>query len=243
MKALILAAGRGSRMENHTEEKPKCLVDVNGQTLLSMQVASLRAAGINQIGLVTGYKAHLLDGFADKTFHNADWANTNMVHSLTMASSWLEAGPCIVSYSDIFYEPAAVSALINETAALSLTYDPNWAELWSARFEDPLSDAETFQLDSDNWLTDIGRRPETIEMVEGQYMGLLKFTPTTWEAMRKMLDELPAAARDKLDMTSALRALIQAGSRIKGVEYRGRWGEVDTSSDLAYYKEQFSSRR
>ena len=60
MKAIILAAGRGSRLKNLTDERPKCLVELHGKALLDWQLEALREAGIKKIGIVTGYKRELL---------------------------------------------------------------------------------------------------------------------------------------------------------------------------------------
>ena len=100
MKAIILAAGRGSRMKKLTEDKPKCLIKLNGETLLDSQLRVLSNAGIEEIAIVTGYKRELLTNRGTLEFHNARWAKTNMVSSLTCAKEWLEKEPCIVSYSD-----------------------------------------------------------------------------------------------------------------------------------------------
>lgn len=109
MKAIILAAGRGSRMKSLTDERPKCMVELRGKTLLEWQLAALRDAGIREIAIVTGYKRELLAEQGLVEFHNPRWAQTNMVSSLACAEAWLQDEPSIVSYSDIFYSPAAFS--------------------------------------------------------------------------------------------------------------------------------------
>ena len=60
MKAIILAAGRGSRMKLLTDETPKCLIKLRGKSLLDWQLSALRAAGITDIAIVTGYRRDLL---------------------------------------------------------------------------------------------------------------------------------------------------------------------------------------
>ncbi len=236
MKAIILAAGRGSRMENLTEAKPKCLVEIKGQTLLDMQINAIRAAGITEIGVVTGYKRELLSNRGLVEFHNSRWAETNMVSSLACAATWLEKEPCVVSYSDIFFEPEAVSGLINCEARVAVTYDLNWKKLWESRFGDPLLDAETFKLDSDGKLIEIGNKPETVEEIEGQYMGLLRFTPEGWKEVIRIRDGLGQADRDSMHMTGTLQLVIDAGLvPISAVQYSGEWGEVDNQTDLNYY--------
>lgn len=237
MKAIILAAGRGSRMKSLTDERPKCLVELRGKPLLEWQLESLRAAGISDIAVVTGYKRELLAGRGLSEFHNPRWAETNMVSSLACAESWLQGEPCIVSYSDIFYSPVAVQSLINCEAALAVTYDPNWLQLWTERFGDPLLDAETFRLSATKTLAEIGNKPQSVDDVQGQYMGLLRFTSEGWAEVVRLRAELSPQQRDSMHMTNTLQRVIDAGRvPIEAVAYTGEWGEVDSSEDLSVYQ-------
>lgn len=237
MKAIILAAGRGSRMKNLTDERPKCLVELHGKALLDWQLEALREAGITEIAIVTGYKRELLAGRGLAEFHNARWAETNMVSSLACAEAWLQAGPCIVSYSDIFYNASAVQALMNSQASLAVTYDPNWLQLWTQRFGDPLLDAETFRLTPSLTLAEIGNKPASVEEVQGQYMGLLRFTPEGWQEVLNIRATLTSELRDKMHMTGTLQRVIEAGRvSISAIPYSGEWGEVDTTEDLQSYQ-------
>lgn len=235
MKAIILAAGRGSRMKNLTDERPKCLVELRGKTLLDWQLEALRAAGIVEIAIVTGYKRELLTGRGLTEFHNARWAETNMVSSLACAQNWLQAEPCIVSYSDIFYSPMAVQSLMTCSASLAVTYDPNWLELWTQRFGDPLLDAETFRLTPEHTLAEIGNKPTSVDEVQGQYMGLLRFTPEWWAEVLRIRSGLTSEQRDKMHMTGILQKVIDAGRlAVVAVPYTGEWGEIDSATDLLH---------
>lgn len=237
MKAIILAAGRGSRMKNLTDERPKCLVELRGKALLDWQLEALRAAGITEIAIVTGYKRELLVNRGLIEFHNARWAETNMVSSLACAQDWLQAEPCIVSYSDIFYSPAAVQSLMTCEVSLAVTYDPNWLELWTQRFGDPLLDAETFRLTPGHTLAEIGNKPTSVDEVQGQYMGLLRFTPEAWAEVLRIRTELTSAQCDKMHMTGTLQKVIDARRvAIAAVPYEGEWGEVDFAYDLDAYQ-------
>jgi choline kinase len=237
VKAIILAAGRGSRMKSLTDERPKCLVELRGKPLLEWQLESLRAAGISDIAVVTGYKRELLAERGLSEFHNPRWAETNMVSSLACAESWLQGEPCIVSYSDIFYSPVAVQSLINCEATLAVTYDPNWLQLWTERFGDPLLDAETFRLSATHTLAEIGNKPQSVDDVQGQYMGLLRFTPEGWAEVVRLRSELSPQQRDSMHMTNTLQRVIDAGRvPIEAVAYTGEWGEVDSSEDLSVYQ-------
>jgi choline kinase len=237
VKAIILAAGRGSRMKSLTDERPKCLVQLRGKPLLEWQLESLRAAGISEIAVVTGYKRELLADRGLNEFHNSRWADTNMVSSLACAESWLEGQPCIVSYSDIFYSPVAVQSLMTSTASLAVTYDPNWLQLWTERFGDPLLDAETFRLTAANTLAEIGNQPHSVDHVQGQYMGLLRFTPEGWAEVVRLRAGLPPQQRDSMHMTNTLQRVIDAGRvPIEALAYTGEWGEVDSIEDLCVYQ-------
>lgn len=237
MKAIILAAGRGSRMKEMTENQPKCLTEVRGQSLLHWQLAALREAGIHDIAVVTGYQREKLADTKLFEFHNPRWMETNMVYSLACAQEWLQSGPCIVSYSDIFYDSKAVRSLIECSAPLAITYDPDWLRLWTKRFGNPLLDAETFRLNADGSLAEIGQKPKSVQEIEGQYMGLLRIEPKGWQEMEQVRANYAATERDKLDMTSTLNKVISAHViSIAAVPYRGEWGEIDSSIDLAVYQ-------
>jgi len=239
MKGIILAAGRGNRMKALTDKKPKCLVELNGKPLLEWQLTALRKAGIDEIAIVTGYKKEVLSGYELVEFYNPRWEETNMVSSLDCAREWLAVGPCIVSYSDIFYETSAVKSLMDSSAPLAVTYDPNWRELWEKRFGDPLIDAETFRLNTDGTLAEIGNKPDSVEDVEGQYMGLLRFTPQGWASAVKLRSALESKENDSMHMTGMLNGIIQKGILpITAIRNIGPWGEIDNQADLNLYLSQ-----
>ena len=236
MKAIILAAGRGSRMKNLTSDKPKCLVKLHGKPLLEWQLESMYKSGISEIAVVTGYKNNMLFSYNLVEFHNSYWASTQMVASLACASDWLENDQCIVSYGDIFYDKSAIQSLIHSNANIAVTYDPNWLQLWEGRFGDPLLDAETFRINTDGTLLEIGNKPKLTSQVQGQYMGLLRFTPDGWKEFQLTRNLVPLKKMNSMDMTETLQMFLQKSSmKIYTIPYKGTWGEVDTESDLQYY--------
>lgn len=238
MKAIILAAGRGSRMRGLTEDQPKCLVKLRGKALLDWQLGALLEAGISEIAIVTGYKRELLANRGLAEFNNPRWAETNMVSSLACAQEWLLSEPCIVSYSDIFYDASAVESLMMNAASLAVTYDPHWLKLWGKRFGNPMLDAETFRLNSDKTLAEIGNKPKSLQEVQGQYMGLLRFTPDGWHEVLRICAGLSPAERDRMHMTGTLQRVIEAGHiAIEAIPYELPWGEVDSAEDLLAYQE------
>jgi choline kinase len=220
------------------DDRPKCLVELEGKPLIERQMAALRGGGVEEIGVVRGYRAEMIDFPGLVYFSNERWAETNMVMSLAAAAPWLRAGPVIVSYADIFYRGELVRGLAEAAGELLITYDREWRRLWSRRFRDPLSDAETFRVDAAGRLVEIGGKTTRMEDIQGQYMGLLKFTPPAWSAVEALLAGLDPAASDRLDMTGLLRRLLAAGEISIGTfGTDGQWGEIDNPEDAALYQE------
>ena len=193
MRAIILAAGRGSRLGHLGDDRPKCFVKLDGKPLVEYQLAALRRGGVDEIGIVRGYRAEMIDFPGLTYFNNERWAETNMVMSLAAAARWLREQPVIVSYADIFYRSELVRGLAQASGELVITYDRRWRELWARRFADPLADAETFRLDEAGRLLEIGGKTNRIEDIQGQYMGLLKFTPAAWSAVERLLGDARSA--------------------------------------------------
>ncbi|GLY79629.1 phosphocholine cytidylyltransferase family protein [Actinoallomurus iriomotensis] len=236
MKGIILAAGRGSRLGPLTDDRPKCLVPLAGRTLLARQRSALAGAGVDDFALVAGYRAEVLAGDHWQVFIARRWAHTNMVASLRAATAWLRSAPCLVSYGDIVYSAETAARLAHAPGELAIAYDPHWLELWARRFAEPLEDAETFRRTEDGSLREIGGRARTVAEIEGQYMGLLRFTPASWGAVETVLGTLSPEQRDRLDMTGLLQLLLDAGQRIETVPCAGDWAEVDRRDDLELYE-------
>ena len=76
MRGIILAAGRGSRMGDLTDDRPKCLVELAGRSLLSLQRAALAAVGVSRTAIVRGYRGEMLEGMGMELFDNSRWAVT-----------------------------------------------------------------------------------------------------------------------------------------------------------------------
>jgi choline kinase len=230
MQAIILAAGRGSRLGDHTESTPKCLTRVCGRPLLEWQLDALRSGGADRITIVGGYRAEQLERSGVSLVRNEAWATTNMMSSLLCAREAFD-GPAIVSYSDILYGASIVSELFRRNEHVSIVYDRQWRSLWESRFDDPLDDAESFQIDDDRRITEIGRRAASTEEIHGQYVGLMRFSPEAfvWIEEHAGRAERPVA---ELDMTTLLRGLIEEGRPVHGVPIDGGWCEIDTPRDL-----------
>lgn len=243
-RAVILAAGRGSRMGKLTDNQPKCMVKLGNQALIDWQIKALKKAGIKQIYLIKGYLAdHFQPAGIYGSFENVRWNKTNMVSSLICGAQILKSNTSIISYSDIIYSKKIVKALIQKPGDIVITYDKKWLVLWRERFEAPLSDAETFRTNTDGALIEIGNRASDIEQIKGQYMGLLKISPVGWEKITEFLSEIPQSVIDKMDMTSLLKEMLKKKIVVHTVAVNGGWCEVDSKEDLNLYESMLKNGR
>jgi L-glutamine-phosphate cytidylyltransferase len=236
-RAIILAAGRGSRMGQATASRPKCLNKLAGKTLLDWQLSALKGAELNAITVIGGYRRELLQGDFN-VVANERWDKTNMVASLFCAQAY--EGNTIVSYSDIAYHPNHVKNLINSDGDIVITADKQWELLWKLRFENPLDDAETFK-SSDGRITEIGKKTDDIRNIEAQYMGLIKLSPKGWDAMFSLYQTFPGEKKDKMDMTTMLNELLKNGVEINVVYIEGKWCEADDYDDILKYENELKT--
>lgn len=237
IKAVILAAGEGTRLRPYTLERPKCLVEVENESLLDRQLEVLSSLNVSPIVLIGGYKAEMLQRNDMKVHVNSRYSETNMVWTLFCAEDELE-GDVIISYGDIVYSQEVLQSLLESDADIAVTIDLEWESYWRARNEDPLDDAETLKMHPDGRIYEIGQKPNSLNEIEGQYMGLIKLTPKGINELKSVFKkaknrgDLLGKAVENAYMTDLLQAIINANYSIQSVPVRAGWIEVDTVSDL-----------
>jgi L-glutamine-phosphate cytidylyltransferase len=237
MKAIILAAGEGTRLRPFTLDRPKCMVELDGVSLIERQLNILKAMNVSPVIIVGGYRADMLPRTGICLKINPHYAETNMVETLFCAESELNE-ELIVSYGDIVYSRGILDSLLQSDADISVTIDLDWEEYWRARIENPLDDAETLKMDEDGYILELGQKPQALSEIEGQYMGLMKFSMegvnVLKEAYREARDSGIIGNRPlkKAYMTDLLQAIIDSGIGVKSVPIKGGWVEVDTVEDL-----------
>lgn len=242
VKAILLAAGRGSRMGQMTEQRPKCLTELAGKSLLDWQLETLNSVGISDICLVTGYRAGMLNIPGACYRHNTFWASSNMVRSLFAADDLLTQHECVVAYTDILYHPDHINLLLTGSADVRITYDSDWQSLWDLRFENPLEDAENFQQEARR-LQKIGGSAKALDDIQGQYMGLLYITPEGWRQIKTVLTGVSLCEVNLLDMTALLSRLLERQVLVESIAVQGRWCEIDSANDLALYEQQLQQEQ
>lgn len=237
MKAILLAAGEGKRLRPYTLDRPKCLVEINGVSLLDMQLDILKSEGIKEQIIIGGYLYNLLSNRGTRRYQNTKYNETNMIWTLFCAEHEL-IGDIIISYGDIVYSREILSKLLESNADIAVTIDLDWEQYWRARQENPLEDAETLKLSDKFQILEIGQKPKSISEIEGQYMGLMKFSKSGIESLKKVFHEAKEFGKigdkpvESAYMTDLLQLMIQKNYKIEAVPVRGGWVEIDTVDDL-----------
>lgn len=166
-----------------------------------------------------------------------------MVESLMCARALMDGTQDLVmAYGDIVYEPGVLETLLREDGDVVVTADRGWRRLWSARMEDYASDVETFRLRADGRVAELGRRPKSLDEVEAQYIGLVRFPAGSHDALQAFYDGLDRQGSYdgqpflKMYMTSFIQQLIDAGWNVRPALINNGWLEVDTLEDLRRYE-------
>ncbi len=243
MKVIILAAGYGNRLRPYTNEIPKCMVELAGKPILHHQIDILNAAGFNDILVVGGYFIEKISGKDFKIIKNEKYHCTNMVSSLFCAQEFMsEEEDLLIAYSDIIYEERVLDSLIDTNTSLAISVDKNWMELWKARMDNPLDDAETLRISSGKYVQELGKKPNDFKDIQGQYIGLIKVQSgfigefcRTWKKLDRKAT-YDGKNFDNMYMTSFLQKFINSGTKVEAAFTNGGWLEIDTKSDLDLYR-------
>ncbi len=232
-----MAAGEGTRLRPYTLDRPKCLVEVDGESLLDRQLAVLASEKVGPVVLIGGYRSEMLKRPGVEIRTNPRYNETNMLWSLFCAEDDLE-GDVLLCYGDIVYSRPILQAVMKSKSDIAVAIDLDWESYWRARNENPLEDAETLKLAQDGRIVEIGQKPKSLDEIEGQYMGLMKFSPEGIQLLRKIFHEGKAKESirgkppEKAYMTDLLQTMIDLGHRLDAVPVQGAWVEVDTVSDM-----------
>lgn len=243
MKTIILAAGQGTRLRPYTNDKPKCMVPLAGKPLLHRQMAAMAECGVtDNIAIVGGYRIDGFEPLGATVLKNPRYDTTNMVSTLFCAREFMTPGEdLLICYGDIVYEPKVLKALLDCEAPVCVAADTQWEKLWKLRMDDPLSDAETFIMDNDHQLLELGKKPESYDQVHAQYMGLIRIRGDKVADLMAAYDDLDPEAEydgkdfDNMYLTSFIQHLIDNGWPVKACLVENGWLEVDTVDELDTY--------
>ncbi len=229
MKAIILAAGEGKRLRPYTEDKPKCMVELMGKPLLEWHTDVVRSCNISDIVVVKGYKEEKIQYPKLRYYINSEYSATNMVYTLGCAFEELK-DDVIIAYGDIIYSTQVLHKLAESNHDVSVVVDVGWRGYWEERFTDPLLDAESLMLDSDNNIISIGRKTDQYTDIQAQYIGLMRFRGRGLSILRYYIEK--NKNNRNMYMTDLLQQMIDDGHDIHGVLIDRGWFEVDSVQDL-----------
>ena len=228
-KAVLLAAGRGTRMRELTQELPKPMLQVQGEPVLQHIIKGLRDAGLTDFLIIVGWQAEVVRAFFDdgsKLGVRVDYA-TQVVQDGTgkvvgLARDFAGLDPFVLSYGDILVAPEnyprICAALAGAEAVVSVKRNEDvtqgGAVFVNERFE----------------LIDLREKPKPGEPTSPWYnAGIYAFRPSIFEFIAK----LERSPRGEYELTDAIRNLALAGNKVQALELTGDWADVRDPEILA----------
>ncbi len=241
MKAIILAAGQGTRLKKYTKDLPKGMLFFMGKTLIERQIEMYHSCGINDIIIVRGYASDKIQFNGVRYYDNDRYASTNMVESLMTATPEFN-DDIIISYSDIIFEESMLRKMISSGFDFSVAVDDNWKFYWIKRYGRIDFDTESLVIDEFDNIIEIGLENPELSTINARYIGLLKFSEAGLEYITKIMKKAYYEYEDKpwqksgktvrqAYMTDLLNALIESGNEVKAVHFYNGWFEFDTNED------------
>jgi len=223
MKALILAAGLGSRLSTLTSGQPKCLLELHGKSILQHQLDLLAACAVTRVTIITGFGAALIrshaEGRADFA-HYPTFASTNNLLTLHYCRQLLNE-ELLLLFADVLLTHKALRECINCPADFALLVDSSRSLPGTMRVR--LSGSAVI---------DIGSHITAAEG-HGNFIGVARFSARGVKLLADQLDQIVAEGRcNSAYYTEALARLATNGYRLESVNVDGSsWLEVDTEVD------------
>ena len=231
MKAVILAAGRGTRIRSVHGEHPKCLIEVDNTTILDHQLDALSMVGINDVAIVVGYEKEQIIAHVNartlfspriRFIENPAFAITNNIYSLWLALDWLRGDSFIVLNADVIFNPEILDVAVRPHAPISMIVDPLWRD-------------ETMKVVI---LEDhVIRMSKNISREEfsGTYIGITVFSKAIQDRFFHKMDDVIAAGRVNEFFNVVVQELANEGVPVGYTSTDGLpWAEIDDPVDLTF---------
>jgi len=228
-KAVLLAAGRGTRMRELTADLPKPMIEVRGKPVLQYIVEGLRDAGVHEFLVVVGYRADAVQNFlGDGSRYKIDIQYTTQVvqdgtgRVVDLARGFVGLSPFVLSYGDILVDPANYKRIVDlpedAEALISVT-----------RGEDVSKGGAVF-LNDEFELVDLREKSQPGEPTSPWYnAGIYAFRPRIFDFTAKLKPSL----RGEYELTDAISEMARSGRKVKALELTGEWADVRDPEILA----------
>ena len=238
-KAIIIAAGKGSRLADLTRDNPKTLLRINKKSMLDHQIDIYNKSEITDINIIVGYQSHKFDSRPETIIHNTDYENNNILESLFFARDIMN-GECVISYSDIIFRSEIVSKLLKANSPITIVVDTEWKKSYINRTMHPLSEAEKVQFDDNHNLIKTGKNID-LQQTNAEFIGMLKINSEGAEIFKKFYRTAKTQYSDSMFfsahsfrqayITDFLNYLVYNNIAVNCLIIEGGWMEIDTPQD------------
>lgn len=243
MKAVILAAGKGTRMRELTDELPKPMLRVQGRPILEHIVDGLKTAGIRDFFIVTGYHAEVVeeyfgdgDRFGVKITYGRQVVQDGTGKAPELAKSFVGDSPFVLTYGDILVKPETYQQMVQRFQA------GGFAGVVTVTGSEDVTKGGLFFFDERFCLNHLVEKPTPAQLDELRAEGWLKPGAVAWynagiyifkPALFEFTARLQKSPRGEYELTDAISALIAAKHALAGLEIQGRWVDVRDPEVLA----------
>lgn len=240
MKAILLAAGIGSRIRPLTDDKPKCLLEVNGRTILQNMLENVEACGMKDVIIITGYleemiKAYVAEHFPNLTvtyIRNGKYLDTNTGYSLMLTKEAVGDDAFIKFDADVIFEKAILEKLIASPFETALCLDKNI----NLEAEEVKAIATPEGL-----VLEVGKKLDPAKSA-GESIGIEKIGK---DAAKLLYAELERLMQDQSNWKEyyddSYTTLVNKGVPFGVVDITGlKWVEIDTHADYSKAKDIFT---
>ena len=232
MKAVILAAGQGTRIRSVHGEHPKCLIEVDGSTILDHQLEALSMAGVNDVAIVVGYeKEQIISHVRARSLTNNQHIHfienpaffiTNNIYSLWLALDWLRGDSFIVLNADVIFDPGILESAVRPYAPISMIVDPLWRD-------------ETMKVIIEGDRVVEMSKKISREEFSGTYIGITVFSKFIQNQFFRKMNKLIGFGRVNEFFNVAVQQLANEGVHIGFTSTEAMaWAEIDDPVDLSF---------
>jgi len=249
MRVIILAAGAGLRLGQHTKDVPKALLDLNGKSILERQISLLREHGVNEIFVVIGYKRekHILKDI--EYIFNPKYSETEQLASM-MAARTKIFDDVLVIFGDILFDSQILQQILASNDDIAMAIDLNWEKSYneglcnSHPLDEPVLINQKKVLRISYKQTDTMIENQTV----GEFLGVIKLSANGSRTIIKKYEELEkshvgifhdANSLEKAKLADILQELIDSKIEISFIPVNGKWCEIDTPKDLERARKNF----